>query len=144
MSGSSDEEESWIEWFCGLTGHEYFCEVDRSYIEDSFNLYGLRSFIPNYQASLDTILDVSADLGEGSQAEEEAPTYAKVLYGMIHARYILTTRGLEAMVNRFPLMASSNEIHRLVNFKMMNLVYARGPFVESRVLFRYETNMILK
>lgn len=34
-----------------------FCEVDRSYIEDGFNLYGLRHWVPNINESLDVILD---------------------------------------------------------------------------------------
>jgi Casein kinase II regulatory subunit len=34
-----------------------FCEVDRSYVEDGFNLYGLRQHIPNITECLDVILD---------------------------------------------------------------------------------------
>lgn len=89
--GSSADELSWIEWFCRLPGHEYFCEVDRSYIEDNFNMYGLRHIVPNYQVALDTILDY----GDGT----DYATTAKELYGLIHARFIITTRGLEAMVS---------------------------------------------
>lgn len=33
------------------------CEVDRSYIEDGFNLYGLRHDFANFQGCLDIILD---------------------------------------------------------------------------------------
>ena len=41
MSASSDDSsgvETWIEWFCEQSGNEFLCEVDRRYIEDSFNL----------------------------------------------------------------------------------------------------------
>lgn len=34
-----------------------FCEVERSYIEDGFNLYGLRHWVPSINDSLDVILD---------------------------------------------------------------------------------------
>eukprot|EP00984_Skeletonema_dohrnii_P003894 scaffold1339_cov129-Skeletonema_dohrnii-CCMP3373.AAC.5 len=42
-SSASGHDEPWIQWFCGLKGHEMFCEVERAYIEDGFNLYGLRA-----------------------------------------------------------------------------------------------------
>ena len=58
MSSSSGSEDTpWIQWFLSLKGHELLCEVHRSYIEDSFNLYGLRQIIPHYAACLDVILD---------------------------------------------------------------------------------------
>lgn len=61
MSATSDSSEdggdTWIQWFCAREGHEMFCEVERSYIEDGFNLYGLRHWVPSINDSLDIILD---------------------------------------------------------------------------------------
>jgi hypothetical protein len=38
---ASDEDGSWIAWFCGLRGNEFFCEVDEDYIQVSLFLFGV-------------------------------------------------------------------------------------------------------
>jgi hypothetical protein len=83
--------------FCKLKGHEMFCEVERSYIEDGFNLYGLRACVSNFSDCLDLILDrIGPDDSDDSHLTQSACT----LYGLIHARYIITAHGLDAMYNK--------------------------------------------
>jgi len=87
----------WVEWFCNLDGNEMLCEVDRSYIEDGFNLYGLRQHVPNFQNVLDIILDNSVD----DNLDPMMAQAAYLLYGLIHARFITTSRGLEVMYKKY-------------------------------------------
>jgi casein kinase II subunit beta len=98
VSGSDGEDTSWISWFCNLRGNEFFCEVDEDYIQDDFNLCGLSSQVPSYDYALDLILDVESSHDEQDELVESA---ADMLYGLIHVRYILTTKGLAAMLEKF-------------------------------------------
>lgn len=102
-SGGDDSEEdgpatTWAEWIVERPGHECLCVVDRAFIEDTFNLYGLRSiFARNFRDCHDIILGPAPR----SDAEGEGHhlfALARNLYGLIHARFIVTLRGVQLMV----------------------------------------------
>ncbi|KAL3624534.1 casein kinase 2 regulatory subunit [Castilleja foliolosa] len=103
VSGSDGEDTSWISWFCNLRGNEFFCEVDDDYIQDDFNLCGLSSQVPYYDYALDLILDVESSHGDmfTEEQNELVESAAEMLYGLIHVRYILTTKGLAAMLEKY-------------------------------------------
>ncbi|KAI3973711.1 hypothetical protein MKX01_031131 [Papaver californicum] len=103
VSGSEGDDTSWISWFCNLRGNEFFCEVDDEYIQDDFNLCGLSSQVPYYEYALDLILDVESTHGDmfTEEQNELVESAAEMLYGLIHVRYILTTKGMTAMMDKY-------------------------------------------
>eukprot|EP00268_Persea_americana_P047678 TRINITY_DN498_c0_g1_i3.p1 TRINITY_DN498_c0_g1~~TRINITY_DN498_c0_g1_i3.p1 ORF type:complete len:290 (+),score=43.97 TRINITY_DN498_c0_g1_i3:306-1175(+) len=103
VSGSDGDDTSWISWFCNLRGNEFFCEVDEDYIQDDFNLCGLSSQVPCYDYALDLILDVESSHSDmfTEEQNELVESAAEMLYGLIHVRYVLTSKGMAAMLDKY-------------------------------------------
>lgn len=117
----TDPEEDytpWIQHFCELFGHEYFVPVAQEFIEDDFNLTGLSLQVLYYREALYTILDYQVDTADdddkksgsttnSNKSKKDLPNKAllsrstELLYGLIHARYIVSKPGLTAMASKF-------------------------------------------
>lgn len=96
----SDYTSYWRDWFISSRGNEYFCEIDEEYLTDRFNLTGLNTEVQYYQYALDLITDVF-DLDCDDDMREAIEKSARHLYGLVHARYIVTTRGLAKMLEKY-------------------------------------------
>ncbi|KAF2418757.1 hypothetical protein EJ08DRAFT_599337 [Tothia fuscella] len=96
----SDYTSYWRDWFISSRGNEYFCEIDEDYLTDRFNLTGLNTEVQYYQYALDLVTDVF-DLDCDDDQREQIEKSARHLYGLVHARYIVTTRGLSKMLDKY-------------------------------------------
>ncbi|KAG0667681.1 casein kinase 2 regulatory subunit [Rhodotorula mucilaginosa] len=99
LSSSASYANSWISWFLASKGNEYFCEVDDEYIIDRFNLTGLNQEVQGYSAAIELITDTAADQDLNDEQREQLEASARHLYGLIHARFIITSRGLAKMAS---------------------------------------------
>lgn len=97
MSSADDGDESWITWLLRQPGFEWLCEVEPAFIEDQFNLYGLRTTVAHYRDSLECILSSAPDEHDSDLIH----VHARDLYGLIHARYIVTSKGLQSMLDKY-------------------------------------------
>jgi len=61
-------------------------------------LTGLNTEVQYYQYALDLVTDVF-DMEVDDDMREQIEKSARHLYGLVHARYIVTTRGLAKMVS---------------------------------------------
>ncbi len=83
----NSDEGGWIQWFCNLEDHFFFCEVDDEYIRDSFNLYGnnftysiniiigLKQKFNNFNEALDMILSAETPTEEDLEDEKFLEIY---------------------------------------------------------------------
>ncbi|KAJ2913061.1 hypothetical protein MD484_g7358, partial [Candolleomyces efflorescens] len=90
----------WISWFLSSKGNEYFCEVEEDFILDRFNLTGLNNEVANYAQALDLITD-QLDDDIQDELRGSLDVQARLLYGLIHARWIVTARGLQKMLEKY-------------------------------------------
>jgi len=96
----SDYTSYWRDWFICSRGNEYFCEIDEEYLTDRFNLTGLNAEVQYYQYALELVTDVF-DMDCDDDMRDQIEKSARHLYGLAHARYITTTRGLQKMVEKY-------------------------------------------
>ncbi|KAJ6238866.1 casein kinase ii subunit beta [Anaeramoeba flamelloides] len=97
------EYGTWIFDFFELPEHDFFCLVDDDYIYDNFNLVGIREQVDYYEHAFQVMMDWERT-NLGILQEEDIPLIEKAavhLYGLIHARYILTEKGQQKMIKKF-------------------------------------------
>lgn len=91
-SGSRSRPSAWIARFLDRPENEFLCPVDDSFVRDRFNLIGLDELVPGFELALCTVLDDTGAIGaRGKRA-------AELLYGLVHARYIMTPQGVAKML----------------------------------------------
>ncbi|KAI9308183.1 casein kinase II, regulatory subunit [Cunninghamella echinulata] len=92
----------WVDRFLNLNGNDYLCKIDESYILDRFNLYKLNEYVPRY---FNEALDLMTDQFDYREYDEhtrfEIEKAARHLYGLIHARFILTNSGMSKMLIKY-------------------------------------------
>ena len=96
-----DDEMTWVEWFCRLKGNEFFIEVDDEYNQDDFNLTGLPQIVPYYDDALGIILDEDDQDNVPEEDQAMLETACQMLYGLVHSRFILTTKGQQALYEKY-------------------------------------------
>ena len=87
------EEGGWIHWFCKLEGNEFFVEIDEDFIRNKLNLIGIKckSYLPKLLSP-----NAPVETSVNEELEEELQGIKEV-YGLIHKRFITTSKGLALM-----------------------------------------------
>lgn len=77
--------KSGVQFFHDLTTFSFSRE------QDDFNLTGLSTMVPHYDYALDMVLDVEMPMEDSLTEEQQeiVESAAEMLYGLIHARYVV-------------------------------------------------------
>lgn len=99
-------QSSWIHRFCRTPGNELFCVVPASFLADEFNWLGLPSDLAAINLLLGNVVDKGDKLTVSVSKDSRVPfawddVIAQRMYGLIHARFIVTQKGLNAMREKY-------------------------------------------
>ncbi|UYV82163.1 CSNK2B [Cordylochernes scorpioides] len=86
------------------TPNKLICKVDYTYLTDPSTICGLEDYIENFHPAVEVLIGHNT-LQEQALisgiTENELDKSLECLFGMIHARYILTTDGMGKMLTKF-------------------------------------------
>jgi casein kinase II subunit beta len=85
----------WVSDF--LQRNNWLCIFDEAYVNDNFNLYGLSTQVDDYQNALRVVR------GQFAEPNARLEKRAEDVYGLMHARYILTFQGTRKMLPKYEI-----------------------------------------
>ncbi|CAK84846.1 unnamed protein product (macronuclear) [Paramecium tetraurelia] len=107
----SEHPGGWIEWFCAHEDHQFLCEVDDDFIRDPFNQIGIKGKFGFYKQksqrylseAIKMILQSTSPEDQDLEDERFLEVYqeASDIYGLLHARFIFTSKGSAIMRERY-------------------------------------------
>ena len=91
------EDNSWVSWFLKTEEGKFFVRVDPDYMHDQFNLYGFNKKIHAFKEVLKHIESEK----RYDSAVPNIDEWGIRLYGLIHAKYLMTKQGLEELHKKY-------------------------------------------
>lgn len=98
-SDSSSRNETFITWLLSKPSHRWHLRVADPFLEDDFNYAELPYQFYDFEDSLDLLLGDQVPSRREEGEWEESIGEAKILYDLIHQRYLTTRSAQHEMVN---------------------------------------------
>jgi casein kinase II subunit beta len=102
----SSVAHSWVDFICSDARGRYFVKIESSYLNDNFNFFGLRAkgreAQQNFRCAVDAIR--GPYLPPERRPEDWPPDIERSagrLYGLLHARFLLTQIALSQMYEKY-------------------------------------------
>merc|ERR1719203_833674 len=94
--------DDWIDGFLSKKCNKWMCRIDSSFVRDKFNTTGLLDESEDLRVAWYLIQDKTQQFDQYQQVTQESiQEHAEILYGLLHQRYILTTKGLTKMMEKY-------------------------------------------
>ncbi|KAK8877959.1 hypothetical protein M9Y10_004722 [Tritrichomonas musculus] len=106
----------WIDQFLDQPKAKLFIRIDDEFLQNSFNITGLKQKLKYFTPAYELIRRNTTTSSRGEVDIETIEKEAEVLYGLIHARYLLTRQGMQLMFEKY----QRNE------FQICPRVYCKG------------------
>lgn len=99
---SASHQESWVDWFLAGPLGRWFVRVDDSFLTTEHNYYGIQQKVPNFHMAYELIIGPKLSVeAQHKNWPKDIDVYGTCLYGFLHARYLLTSAGLEKMYAKY-------------------------------------------
>lgn len=80
----------------------WLCKIDSDYLQSQVSYYGLNKYVDGYTHCAYIIRGKDYDISTYSEAKiERIKTNARLLYGLLHQRFILTEEGCSTMEKKY-------------------------------------------
>lgn len=96
-----DGLQNWKQDFLGRRENQWLCDIPDEFIQDKFNIYGLQDEIKDISICCEIIQGKLNTSALPKSCEREITKNLPIVYGLIHARYILSPDGLEDVKEKF-------------------------------------------
>lgn len=106
----------WIDQYLDQPKTKLFVRIDDEFLQNSFNITGLKQKLKYFTPAYELIRRSTTNSSRGEIEFEKIEKEAEVLYGLIHARYLLTRQGMQFMFEKY----QRNE------FQVCPRVYCKG------------------
>lgn len=93
------QHPSWISWFCTRYGNSFFCEIPLRFFENPISFDGLAGHVQPLKFTLPVVTGASPKV-DRSISKDDIKSAVR-LYGLVHARYILTTEGKAYVLEKY-------------------------------------------
>ncbi|KAK8893154.1 hypothetical protein M9Y10_021569 [Tritrichomonas musculus] len=93
--------ERWIDTFLRSPNAKLFVRIEDEFLQNTFNITGIKQKMTHFTPAYELIRRNTTNSARGEIDFSTIEKESKILYGLIHARFLLTKSGLQLMYEKY-------------------------------------------